>query len=70
MTVASTSDLLVDPVTPWRNWGRVESSTPAFRARPTSVDEVQAVVRAARERGLTIKAVGAGHSFTDISPGF
>jgi L-gulono-1,4-lactone dehydrogenase len=58
--------LLVDPVTPWQNWGRVESSTPAFRARPTSVDEVQAVVRQARERGLGIKAIGAGHSFTDI----
>ena len=56
----------IDPVTPWQNWGRVESSTPAFRAHPTSVDEVQVVVRAARERGLTIKAIGAGHSFTDI----
>ena len=33
----SDSDLLVDPVTPWQNWGRVESSTPAYRARPTSV---------------------------------
>lgn len=61
------SPLLVDPVTPWRNWGRSESATPAFRARPTSVDEVVAVVRAARERGLTIKAVGSGHSFTDVA---
>ena len=60
-------DLLTDPVTPWQNWGRVESSTPAFRARPTSVEEVQAVVRAARERGLGVKAVGASHSFTDIA---
>ncbi|MBX3194721.1 MAG: FAD-binding protein [Microbacteriaceae bacterium] len=57
----------MDPVTPWQNWGRVESSTPAFRARPASVDEVVAVVRAARERGLGVKAVGAGHSFTDIA---
>lgn len=61
------SELLVDPVTPWQNWGRVESATPAFRARPSSVEEVQAVVRAARERGLPVKAVGAGHSFTDIA---
>jgi FAD-linked oxidoreductase len=61
------SDLLTDPVTPWQNWSRAESSTPAYRARPSSVDEVQAVVRAARERGLTIKAIGAGHSFTDIA---
>lgn len=58
---------LVDPVTPWRNWSRAESSTPAYRATPTSVDEVVAVVAAARERGLTVKAVGAGHSFTDIA---
>jgi FAD-linked oxidoreductase len=61
------TDLLVDPVTPWRNWSRAEGSTPAYRARPTSVDEVVAVVRAARERGLTVKAVGAGHSFTDVA---
>lgn len=59
--------LFVDPLTPWHNWSRVESSTPAFRARPTSVEEVQAVVRAAGDRGLTVKAVGAGHSFTDIA---
>jgi L-gulono-1,4-lactone dehydrogenase len=63
---SSVTDLLVDPVTPWQNWSRAESSTPAYRAHPTSVDEVAAVVRAARERGLTIKAIGAGHSFTDI----
>ena len=61
------SGQLVDPVTPWQNWGRVESSTPAFRARPASVDEVQAVVREARSRGLGVKAVGASHSFTDIA---
>ncbi|CAN5126186.1 D-arabinono-1,4-lactone oxidase [soil metagenome] len=59
--------LLTSPEQPWRNWGRVESSTPAFRAHPHSVAEVQAVVREARERGLTIKAVGASHSFTAIA---
>ncbi|AYF99527.1 FAD-binding protein [Protaetiibacter intestinalis] len=52
---------------PWRNWGRTEASRPAFRASPASVDEVQAVVRAARERGLPLKVVGAGHSFTAIA---
>jgi hypothetical protein len=46
--------VLVDPVTPWRNWSRAESSTPAFRARPTSVEEVVAVIAAARERGLAV----------------
>ena len=61
------SDDLLRPGGSWRNWGRSEHSTPAFRANPTSVDEVVAVVRAARERGLTVKAVGASHSFTGIA---
>jgi FAD-linked oxidoreductase len=51
----------------WRNWGRSESARPAFFARPTTADEVAAVVRAARERNLTVKVVGAGHSFTAIA---
>ncbi|MEO5535514.1 MAG: D-arabinono-1,4-lactone oxidase [Pseudolysinimonas sp.] len=54
-------------MTVWRNWGRSASSSPVRVARPTSVDEVVAVVRAAAEQGLTVKAVGAGHSFTDIA---
>lgn len=51
----------------WRNWGRSASAQVAHVARPTSVDEVVAVVRAAAEQGLDVKAVGAGHSFTDIA---
>jgi len=55
------------PGTAWRNWGRSQTVTPAHSARPASVDEVIAVVAAARDRGLTVKAVGAGHSFTSIA---
>jgi L-gulono-1,4-lactone dehydrogenase len=51
----------------WQNWSRVESANPRFIARPTSVDEVAAVVRNARELGLPVKAIGAGHSFTAIA---
>lgn len=51
----------------WRNWGRSESARPAFRASPSNIAEVQAVVRTARERGLPVKTVGAGHSFTAIA---
>ncbi|QNO38917.1 FAD-binding protein [Protaetiibacter sp. SSC-01] len=51
----------------WRNWGRSEASRPAFRASPSTVAEVQAVVRTARERGMPVKTVGAGHSFTAIA---
>ena len=50
----------------WRNWGRSVEATPRFVARATSVDEVVAAVRFARERGLTVKPIGAGHSFTAI----
>lgn len=55
------------PGTRWRNWGRSAVAEPVYRARPETVDEVVAVVRAAADRGLPVKAVGAGHSFTDIA---
>ena len=45
----------------------MESAEPAYVARPTSVDGVVAVVNRARELGLAVKAVGAGHSFTGIA---
>jgi len=51
----------------WRNWGRSAVAQVAHVARPTSVEDVVAVVRAAAERGLPVKAVGAGHSFTEIA---
>jgi FAD-linked oxidoreductase len=51
----------------WRNWGRSERIRPVFVARPRSIDEVVAVVRLARERGLPVKGVGAGHSFSAIA---
>ena len=53
--------------TRWRNWGRAESANPVWVARPSTVDEVVAVVRRARELGLAVKAVGASHSFTGIA---
>lgn len=58
---------VLQPGSRWRNWGRSASTVPAHVATPASVDEVVAVVRAAAERGLTVKTVGAGHSFTDIA---
>jgi FAD-linked oxidoreductase len=51
----------------WRNWGRSAVAHPVEVARPRSAEEVAAVVRAARERGRTVKAIGAGHSFTAIA---
>jgi len=58
---------VLEPGTRWRNWGRSQDVTPAHIARPSSVEEVVAVVSAARDRGLTIKPIGAGHSFTGIA---
>ncbi|MBX3092964.1 MAG: FAD-binding protein [Cryobacterium sp.] len=58
---------MLEPGRRWSNWGRVESADPVWIARPTSVDEVVAVVHRARELGLSVKAIGAGHSFTGIA---
>jgi L-gulono-1,4-lactone dehydrogenase len=51
----------------WRNWGRSERVAPEYTAVASSVDDVIETVSAARTRGLTVKAVGAGHSFTAIA---
>ena len=50
----------------WRNWGRSVTVTPQFVGRPTTDEEDAAAVRFARDRGLTVKPIGAGHSFTAI----
>jgi FAD-linked oxidoreductase len=59
--------VIVERGTTWRNWGRSESSRPEFVARAESVAEVIAVVQLARDRGLTVRPIGAGHSFTGIA---
>lgn len=51
----------------WRNWGRSESSHPEFVARAASVDDVVETLAFARDRQLTVKPIGAGHSFTAIA---
>ncbi|WP_213813754.1 D-arabinono-1,4-lactone oxidase [Glaciihabitans sp. dw_435] len=56
----------LEPGLAFSNWGRCESAEPAFAAAPASVREVQQVVVSARERGLRVKPLGAGHSFSGI----
>jgi FAD-linked oxidoreductase len=51
----------------WRNWGRSESVVPVERVRPNGADDVVAIVRSARERGLRVKPIGTGHSFSGIA---
>ncbi len=48
----------------WRNWAGNQTAVASAVARPTSTDEVAAVVRATRAAGGTLKPVGSGHSFT------
>ncbi|MFD1658664.1 D-arabinono-1,4-lactone oxidase [Streptomyces caeni] len=48
----------------WRNWAGNVTARPAREVTPASVDELAAAVRKAAEDGLTVKAVGTGHSFT------
>ncbi|NLF05475.1 MAG: FAD-binding protein [Actinomycetales bacterium] len=48
----------------WRNWSRTAVATPAHRLAPRDESEVSRAVRLARERGLPVRTVGGGHSFT------
>ncbi len=67
MSTSTARPTLLGPGVAWQNWGRVETASPAHVAHPRSVDEVVAVVRAARDRSLRVKAVGSGHSFTAVA---
>lgn len=51
----------------WRNWGRSEQVRPQAVEVPRSIAEVCQIVRAAKSKGMQVKAVGAGHSFTGIA---
>ncbi|MFL6161258.1 MAG: D-arabinono-1,4-lactone oxidase [Jatrophihabitantaceae bacterium] len=51
----------------WQNWSGTFSVNPARMARPRTVEQVVDEVRRAVADNLSVKAVGAGHSFTDIA---
>jgi L-gulonolactone oxidase len=51
----------------WRNWAGNQSATAALVARPGSPDEVADAIHAAAARGLRVKPVGSGHSFTSAA---
>jgi FAD/FMN-containing dehydrogenase len=50
----------------WTNWGGNQTCTPAFTVRPTNEQEVLDVVRFAIKERLSVRAFGAGHSFTPV----
>ena len=51
----------------WVNWGGNQRSVATAVLTPGTVDEVAALVKAASGTGQRVKAVGSGHSFTDIA---
>ena len=51
----------------WQNWARTERAHPARVVTPRSTDEVAAEVKQAARDGLTVKAVGSGHSFNGVA---
>ena len=51
----------------WRNWARTERASPVLVVTPRSTDEVAAEVKQAARDGLTVKAVGSGHSFNGVA---
>lgn len=53
--------------TTWRNWAGNQTSHPVEVMSPTTPEEVAAAVTGAGARGIPVKPVGAGHSFTSIA---
>ena len=51
----------------WRNWAGDQICAPARYEAPRSEDELRGVVADAAAAGLTVRAVGSGHSFTDAA---
>ncbi|GAC57522.1 putative FAD-linked oxidase [Gordonia hirsuta DSM 44140 = NBRC 16056] len=52
---------------PWSNWGRTAHCRPNRLLVPQSPEELAADIYGAAERGDTVKAVGSGHSFSEIA---
>ncbi len=51
----------------WRNWAGDQRCLPARIERPASRGELIETVKGAGDAGLTVRAAGSGHSFTDIA---
>lgn len=48
----------------WKNWARNQSCDPVEVSHPSTDAELAATVKGAAARGLKVKVVGSGHSFT------
>eukprot|EP00054_Salpingoeca_dolichothecata_P013767 m.77002 g.77002 ORF g.77002 m.77002 type:complete len:434 (+) comp20646_c0_seq1:93-1394(+) len=60
--------LLLIPVVAfeWHDWDKRQVCDPVAYVQPSSETEILEVLREAREKHLTVKVVGAGHSFSPI----
>jgi FAD-linked oxidoreductase len=53
----------------WRNWAGDQRCRPLALERPSSLEELSGAVARATQAGLGVRAVGSGHSFSDIACG-
>jgi FAD-linked oxidoreductase len=51
----------------WRNWAGTATAAPVRWCRPRSEAEIAAAVKDAGAAGLTVRALGSGHSFTAVA---
>jgi FAD-linked oxidoreductase len=51
----------------WQNWSGDQRCSPRVVERPRSLEELSAAVVRAASAGLRVRAVGAGHSFSEIA---
>jgi L-gulono-1,4-lactone dehydrogenase len=51
----------------WRNWAGTATAIPTRWRRPADPTQIAAAVKDAERDGLTVRAVGSGHSFTDVA---
>src|SRR5262245_31901011 len=51
----------------WRNWAGDQRCVPARIERPRDRGELIEAVKRAADQGLTVRAVGTGHSFSDVA---
>jgi hypothetical protein len=51
----------------WGNWAGTQAATVWRRYAPTTLDQLVAIVQAARTDGVPVRAVGSGWSYSDIA---
>jgi FAD-linked oxidoreductase len=58
---------MVKTTSAWRNWAGNQTADPVAIDHPADEDEIVSVVKQAASQGVTVKAAGAGHSFTAVA---